>query len=314
MRKKLFLGGVTFVISIIVIILIITKVNFNIYDKDSYNLDIYYISSTTNQLVSESSLIDLEDNEYDTIKNTMELLKTPPETQGLITTIPEELQVLDYILNDNILQINFSSSYNDLKETDEIFCRAALVWTFTGLDFINGIEILVDGEPLKKSDNEEMGILNRSNVLINPTIDPDKINLESVNLYFSDIMGLYLVPETRTIEVKQSESIESQIIEQLILGPETEDLFSTLPPETKIRNIKTEEGICYVDLSSDFITKHSGGSSAEILTIYSIVNSLTDLDYVNSVQFLIEGEKVNTLGELDISKTFERNEDLISLE
>ena len=66
----------------------------------------------------------------------------------------------------------------------------------------------------------------------------------------------------------------------------------------------------YVNLSRDFIKKK--GSISEPIIIYSIVNSLTELDGVKKVQFLIEGEKINEYnGDLDFSKPFERNTDFI---
>jgi len=49
-----------------------------------------------------------------------------------------------------------------------------------------------------------------------------------------------------------------------------------------------------------------------VLTIYSIVNSLTEINSVKKVQFLIDGEKISDCkGHLDFSKPFERNEALI---
>ncbi|MBR1443360.1 MAG: GerMN domain-containing protein, partial [Firmicutes bacterium] len=70
-----------------------------------------------------------------------------------------------------------------------------------------------------------------------------------------------------------------------------------------------EEGICYVDLSSEFISKQAGSHNTDEMTIYSIVDSLTELENVKKVQFLIEGEKVNDLnGRVDLSKPFERDE------
>ena len=47
-------------------------------------------------------------------------------------------------------------------------------------------------------------------------------------------------------------------------------------------------------------------------TVYSIVDSLTELDSVNKVQFLIEGEKINSKKDgIDFSKLFSRNEAMI---
>ena len=55
--------------------------------------------------------------------------------------------------------------------------------------------------------------------------------------------------------------------------------------------METKEGICFVNLSKEFKTTHIGGTSAETMTIYSIVNTLGELDSVEKVQFLIEGQK-----------------------
>ena len=46
--------------------------------------------------------------------------------------------------------------------------------------------------------------------------------------------------------------------------------------------------------------------------LYSIVNSLTELDNINKVQFLIESEKTNQPAWIfDLSKPIERNEEII---
>lgn len=59
-------------------------------------------------------------------------------------------------------------------------------------------------------------------------------------------------------------------------------------------------------MSGDFVVKHTGGSVGEWFTIYSIVNSLTELDNIKKVQFLIEGEKQQDFkGHMDFSKPFE---------
>lgn len=46
-----------------------------------------------------------------------------------------------------------------------------------------------------------------------------------------------------------------------------------------------------LDLSENFINNHPGGAELESATIYSIVNTLTELTEVNSVKFLINGEE-----------------------
>ena len=50
---------------------------------------------------------------------------------------------------------------------------------------------------------------------------------------------------------------------------------------------------------------------SEIFTIYSIVNSLTELDTVASVQFLVEGEKKEALSHMALNEPIARNSGII---
>ena len=72
-------------------------------------------------------------------------------------------------------------------------------------------------------------------------------------------------------------------------------------------SVETKEGVCFVNLSKEFITKHPGGTSAEIMTVYSIVNSLTELINVNKVQFLIDGEIKELFNHIVINEPLERD-------
>ena len=52
--------------------------------------------------------------------------------------------------------------------------------------------------------------------------------------------------------------------------------MATLPPETKVLEVfVTARGVAYVDLSKEASQGSLGGSEAELLTVYSVVNSLT---------------------------------------
>ena len=88
-------------------------------------------------------------------------------------------------------------------------------------------------------------------------------------------------------------------------------LRSVLPHNTEIIDIKTENNICYVNLSKSFMNINSGNKKEAELSIYSVVNSLTEIPDVKKVQFLIEGEKVDTFSGIDFSKAFERNDTII---
>lgn len=123
---------------------------------------------------------------------------------------------------------------------------------------------------------------------------------ETVKLYFADAQAMYLKPEVRQVTV-QGELLADVVVKELIKGPEEKGLQATIPGETKLISLKIADGVAYVNLSKEIQAKHWGGSTGEIMTVYSIVNTLADLNIgIEKVQLLVEGEKQQTLvGHLD---------------
>ena len=269
-------------------------------------LDVYYMDLSTQELVSEYCEIDGVDV-YDMAVSALNKMKETPMGENRVSAIPENVEILSVAVNEKQVTVNLSNDYYTLKAGEEMYCRSAIVWTLTGLYFVDGVSIWIDGTPLKNSSGNEMGVMTRDNLFIDAQIDPEPTNSSrTVVLYFASEDGTELVKEERRIEVNTIESLEKYVMEALIAGPEEEGHIATVPSETKIRNIETADGICYVDLSQEFVTKHSGGTTGELLTIYSIVNSLTELSNVEKVQFLIEGEKQDEFkGHVEFGKPFE---------
>jgi spore germination protein GerM len=80
-------------------------------------------------------------------------------------------------------------------------------------------------------------------------------------------------------------------------------LVSAIPADTKVRNVFiTDHGDAFVDFSGDLAAKHTGGSTDEVLTVYTIVDALTaNLPAIARVQILIDGKQVDTLaGHVDL--------------
>ena len=71
----------------------------------------------------------------------------------------------------------------------------------------------------------------------------------------------------------------------------------------------TEEGICYVDLSAQFKENHPGGVQSELLTLYSLVNSLIlNIPEIQAVKILIDGYETMTLaGHIDLQEPVKAN-------
>jgi hypothetical protein len=94
------------------------------------------------------------------------------------------------------------------------------------------------------------------------------------------------------------------------IAPVTEPLVSAIPSGTTLRALfLTERGEAFVDLSAEVTSAHPGGSVAELLTVYTIVDALTaNLPAVRSVQVLVDGKEVETLaGHVDLRRPLEKN-------
>lgn len=135
----------------------------------------------------------------------------------------------------------------------------------------------------------------------------------TVLLYFSDPKGQQLVAEERAIP--RVEGIGRRTLEELVRGPAADSgLLPTIPAGTRLLDINIRpDGLARVDFSRELVENHRGGATAENLTVYSIVNTLTQFPTVDRVQILVEGKYVNTLaGVVNVSTALTRNENLIA--
>jgi spore germination protein GerM len=102
-----------------------------------------------------------------------------------------------------------------------------------------------------------------------------------------------------------------EVIDELIKGPKGK-LIRTLPPRTRLLALRIDdEGVAKVNFDRALSKDHPGGSSAEIMTVYSIVNSLTlNFPQIKKVQILIEGRRENITGHLVLDRPISSKTDL----
>jgi hypothetical protein len=124
-----------------------------------------------------------------------------------------------------------------------------------------------------------------------------------VYLYFADKNNRYLVSEMRDIPPREPrQDYCREIVEALISGPSGAGI-ETLPKETAVRAVYlTADGVAYVDLTPAVSADHPGGVRTELMTVYSIVNTLAlNVSAVDRVKILVGGKEADTLaGHIDI--------------
>jgi spore germination protein GerM len=124
-----------------------------------------------------------------------------------------------------------------------------------------------------------------------------------VHLYFASHNSYFLMAEQRVVlHPADPVGLAGTIVKALIKGPQ-KGLLKTIPADTRLKALFiTPDGTCYVDLSEAVSKNHPGGSKSELLTIYSMVNSLVlNVPEIERVQILIDGNQAPTLaGHIDL--------------
>lgn len=146
-----------------------------------------------------------------------------------------------------------------------------------------------------------------------PGPDKTKLNQETkeVVLYFANKEYIEtgneelekLIPEARVVEYKDI-LLEEVIIKELIKGPKNDNTYTLIPESAKLLDVEVSDGTVFVNFSQEGLF---GSSMQEAFTVAQIVSSLFELKSTERVQFLIDGEKAESLmGHLDIFKPFEK--------
>lgn len=277
-------------------------------DQAKMEINLYFVNQEGTKLVAEPREIPVveEGKAVEAVLN--ELLKGPAKPENK-RVIPEGTTVKKITMDGGLVIVDFSSQFLNDTEADRIFSRLSVVSALTDLEGVERVSIKVEGEDLTTESGKVIGVLSKQDIVYDT--EPSGSDKQYIKLYFADENAEKLVAEAREITVNPKETMEMRIVKELINGPNSSQLLRTIPSETKILSVETKEGVCFVNLSQEFKTKHSGGTSAELMTIYSIVNSLTELNTVDKVQFLIEGQKSEVFIHMVFNEPFTRDESLI---
>lgn len=269
---------------------------------------VYYLNEAGSELVAEA--VDVPKGTHqEQIEFLIAQLISPPA--GKKSPLSDGTKLLSVTVSDEIAVVDFSKEFYGGKAIDKTLASVSVAKTLCSLDYITGVQILVEGEEALDPDGKPIGILRESDLVINQGSTPSETPDTSFKIYFSNEDSEFLVPERRSINVSSGDTVEKLIMAELMKGPKEGGHFRTIPQEAKLLSIETKDGVCFVNFSKEFVDKHFGGTTEQQLTIYSIVNSLTELSTVDRVQFLIEGEKKEEFHDMVIIEPMVPNKSLI---
>lgn len=272
-----------------------------------YARPVYFVSNSEMKVELHTREI-TADTQGEQLDQLLSCLGTNPEKLDYKAPLAMGFDVLGVTLEGETLMLDVSDTYLDLPVTTEVLVRAALVRTLTQLEGVSFVGITVAGSQLYDNLGRPVGWMNADQFIENDGNEINTYETARVKLYFASESGNELIGGYREKYYSTSMPLERFVVEELIAGPsdQAEGLYPSINPGTKVINVTTRDGICYVNLDENFMAVVNNVPTE--ISVYSIVDSLVELNNINRVQILINGEVPATLS----ATAYERNLDIVT--
>ncbi|MDO9548845.1 MAG: GerMN domain-containing protein, partial [Candidatus Marinimicrobia bacterium] len=134
-----------------------------------------------------------------------------------------------------------------------------------------------------------------------------------VVIYFSDPQERFLMPEKRYVYIENDSAQQAKEITKALVDGSKTGLINTFPTGVGIKEVKVnDEGTAFINFSKNLTKLHPGGSTAEMATIYSLTNSVTEnVSSIKKVKILVDGKELPSIkGHISTKKAFTPNPEL----
>lgn len=275
--------------------------------------EISYLNKSETKIVPEVHYLQGTSTK-EMIVEVLTLLSAVPNNKELEATLPGGINIVNYAFEGTQVTVALGEKYKELSKTTEVLTRAAIVRSLTSIPEVEYVMLTVNGEPLLDTMGNAVGIMT-ADMFIDYAgqKNTDSYEQAKVRLYFANETGDKLIAINRSLAFNMdisNISMERLVVEQLLVGPASDESYPTINPATKLLGITVKDGVCYLNFSKDILTPVNNVTSD--VTIYSIVNSLVELSNVNKVEISIEGNKeLKFLDKYELTTLYERNLDLV---
>ena len=150
-----------------------------------------------------------------------------------------------------------------------------------------------------------------------PPVDMDSLKKKEKQIaiiYFSDPQERFLMPEKRYVIKEEDPALQAKEIVKALLEGSKEGLVNTFPAGVTIRDVNLDdEGTAFVNFNKNLTKLHPGGSTAEMASIYSLTNSITEnVPEVKKVKIFMEGKALSSIkGHISTKNAFRPDPELI---
>ena len=282
--------------------------------KDPNAFYVYFKEASASTLYPVPAVLDHSASFDEIVSSVWNHLTEGPSSAKYVSPVPAEVELKGVSLDESDLVFNFSASYNALSAETELLLRAAIVRTYTQMSPVNAVEIHVEDQPLILSDGTLVSSQKSSDFVDLFGSGYNAFKEGTFKLFFGSEDGKGLVEVTREVNYKTSLSPEQEALSLLLKGPNADEKGIRLfPKDLKVISVSTRNEVCTVNFGP-----LPGDTSPSVLPevfVYAIVNTLTEINGVSSVQFMENGSAASELFDsIFISNPFYRDLDYVKTE
>ena len=312
MRVKCFLSKMNICLFLVIMFLISGCEKAEPVGDGTYQ--VYLLSAEEDCILPVSIVIDETDQKSTELilNRLLEELNNPTEGNAYKAVLTDKSSVVSAEISGSQVIVDFNEEFYSIDSIKAVLIRGAVTRTLTQIPGVSTVSCTVSGETMVDTAGLPIGPMSGDTFIDNAGAQITAEERTNLKLYFANETGDGLVAINRSVVYSGNISMDKLVVEQLLLGPmDGEDVYPVLNPNTKIINVTTQDGTCYVNLDASFLSPVYNITND--VALYSIVDSLVELGTINKVQFMVDSDSDVMFREsIGLATLFDRNLDLVA--
>lgn len=256
-------------------------------DRVHQQFTVYYASSDRRYLIGQEISVQVSSQEELPLQ-LLEHLLTSPDTRGMRSPLPFGTRIHAVTVADGLCTVDLSQEFESRRFSSlsgQCLSLLSIVNTLTGLPQIQRVEFTIEGNLVIR-----YGSLSISEPLVQDLrcIGPVRTGLGEQDCVIYLVHGSeeLLIPIPTRLRGSTTQSLPELLLQQLLQDPGTNGIRSFISPGTRLRSVTVTDGICYVDLSGEYLNDTAHLRSAG----RTIAASLCQFEGIDGVQILVNGQ------------------------
>ncbi len=277
-------------------------------EADPYEKDIclYYVGESGDFLIPEYHALTVDDSTI-LARYVIEELLRGPISERSYSAIPEGTELNSIEVRDGVCYVDFSSEFIRCAPEDigaARLCVYSIVNSLTEIADIEAAGITVEGGEMEWYSGIPLsGPLERNERVIGPV--NSAAGQDAITVYLKSECYGGLVPVKTIIQRDNYLSLEETAAEALVEAESEPGLVNVIPRDTQVLSAETRNGICYLDISDEFLNSRGDEDMEDIAaSVKAFTYLLTSLENVEGVKISINGIDDVEYGDIDFSQVF----------